>query len=197
MLRFVKGFLALGACLVVEGVGDGDLDPGQVVDQLPVLFLDGEDALAALNALLVEQFVLPLVEFLLELEEDLTAELRVTHVLGHLSELDETFDLLLLVFYETADVEQLLVDFEVLGWHRFLPLDPTVEEVGALFRRVRRLVFDHFFELFEELELLDGGVGPIVRLVEQRSNLGVKDLSCVVDLDHCALVVFHFDQVDS
>ena len=56
---------------------------------------------------------------------------------------------------------------QVLWRHRFLPLDPAVEQIGALLGRVGSLVLDDLLELLEELKLLDRGVRSVVRLTKK------------------------------
>ena len=76
MLRFVERILvAVGSTLIVECFRDGDLDPGQIVDQLLVLLLDGIDALASLHALLIQKFILALIQLFFQLQQDFLAQL--------------------------------------------------------------------------------------------------------------------------
>lgn len=97
-----------------------------------MLLFDGKHTLAPLDALFIQQLVLPLVKLALQLQQNLLAQLAIAHVLCHLGELNERLYLLLLVFDKAADIEQFLVHFEVLGRHRLLPLDPAVKEIGLL-----------------------------------------------------------------
>ena len=76
MLRFVEGILvAVRAALIVERFRDGDLDSGEIVDQLLVLLLDGVDALASLHALLIQKLILALIQLFFQLQKDFLAQL--------------------------------------------------------------------------------------------------------------------------
>ena len=101
-----------------------------------------------------------------------------------------------LVLDEAPDVQQLLVDFKILWRDWLLTLQPALVQVTLLLGRSCRFVLNDLFKLFEELQLLNKSICPIVGFTQQWSYLCIQYLSCGINFFHCSTVVFKLDGVD-